>query len=338
MRNDTRVLFNAYLEQIAKLNDVTSASVKFTVTPSVQQTLETKIQESSDFLSKINIVGVSELKGEKIGLGIGGTIAGTTDTTNTDRVPVDPSNLDGNSYEATQTNFDTALKYQKLDTWAKFKDFQVRLRNAIVQRQALDRILIGFNGVSRAVTSNRVTNPLLQDVNKGWLQHYREVAAARVMAEGANAGAVRVGSAAGADYATLDALVFDAVNSLLDPWHQEDTELVVICGRKLLSDKYFPIVNAVQANTERLAADLIISQKRVGNLPAVRVPGFPANGLMVTRLDNLSIYYQEGSRRRTVVDNAKRDQIENYESSNDAYVVEDFGAGCVVENITDTWV
>lgn len=46
----------------------------------------------------------------------------------------------------------------------------MRIRNAIVKRQALDRIMIGFNGVKRAKTSNRSENPLLQDVNKGWLQ------------------------------------------------------------------------------------------------------------------------------------------------------------------------
>ncbi len=45
----------------------------------------------------------------------------------------------------------------------------MRVRNAIIKRQALDRIMIGFNGVSRAKTSDRSANPLLQDVNKGWL-------------------------------------------------------------------------------------------------------------------------------------------------------------------------
>jgi P2 family phage major capsid protein len=332
MRNETRVLFNAYLQQIAALNGIADAMKKFTVSPSVQQTLETNIQESSDFLKRINIVPVTDQKGDKLGLGIGGTIAGTTDTSIKARTPVDPSNIDGNSYEATQTNFDTALKYAKLDMWAKFPDFQTRLRDAIVQRQALDRMLIGFNGSSRAATSDRAANPLLQDVNKGWLQHYRELAPARVMDEGAAAGSnIKVG--AGGDYENLDALVYDLVSSLLEPWHQEDTGLVVICGRKLLHDKYFPIVNQQQANTEKVAADMIISQKRLGGLQAVRVPGFPVNSLMVTRLDNLSIYFQEGSRRRTVVENAARDQIENYESSNEAYVVEDFGLGGVAEKI-----
>jgi P2 family phage major capsid protein len=337
MKNPTRIAYAAYLATVANLNGVASATEKFTVAPSVQQTLEEKIQESSGFLASINVIGVTDQEGEKIGLGIGGTIAGTTDTSTKDRNPVDPSNLEGSGYKCTQTNFDTALKYVKIDMWAKFPDFQTRMRDAIIKRQALDRILIGFNGKSRAATSDRAANPLLQDVNIGWLQKYRTEAAARVMQNGAVNGQVRVGAGVDADYANLDALVFDAVNNLVDPVHQEDTELVVICGRNLLADKYFPILNQAQANTEAMAADLIISQKRIGGLQAVRVPGFPANTVMVTRLDNLSIYYQEGARRRTVVDNAKRDQVENYESSNDAYVVEDYSCGCVVENITLDW-
>ncbi len=44
----------------------------------------------------------------------------------------------------------------------------------------------------------------------------------------------------------------------------------MICGRELLSDKYFPLVNKEQENSEKLAADMIISQKRMGGLQAVR--------------------------------------------------------------------
>lgn len=333
MRNETRIAYNAYLEQIAKLNGVPSATEKFTVTPSVQQTLESKIQESSDFLGKINVVGVTEKTGAKLGLGISGPIAGTTDTAAADRATSDGTTLDENGYDCTQTNFDTHLTYAKLDMWAKFPDFQTRVRDAILRRQALDRIMIGFNGTSRAATSNKGTNPLLQDVNIGWLQKYRANAAARVMKEVvALSNQVKVGATG--DYKNMDALVFDAVNSLIEPWYREDTELVCILGRDLLADKYFPLINATQAPTEQLAADLIVSQKRVGGLQAVRAPFVPAGAMLITRLDNLSIYYQDGARRRTVVDNAKRDRIENYESSNDAYVVEDYGCGCVVENIT----
>ncbi|MGI4815407.1 MAG: phage major capsid protein, P2 family [Janthinobacterium lividum] len=332
MQNKTRELFAAYLTQLQQLNGVADATRKFTIAPSIQQTLENKIQESSAFLSSINVMPVSEQEGEKLGLGIGGPIASTTDTRTKDRATADPTAIDSNAYRCEQTNFDTHITYAKLDAWAKFPNFQTRIRDAIIQRCALDRIMVGFNGRQRAATSDKAKYPLLQDVNIGWLQHYRDEAPQRVLGDGNAIGKVSIG-AHDADYANLDALVFDAVSNLLDAWYQEDTQLVVICGRKLLHDKYFPIVNATQAPTERIAADLVVSQKRIGNLPAVRVPAFPPNALMITRLDNLSMYYQEGARRRTVHDNAKRDRIENFESSNDAYVVEDFGAGCVVENI-----
>ncbi len=331
MRNETRVVYNQYLSDVAQLNSVASAVEKFTVAPSVQQTLETRIQESSAFLNSINVMGVTEQQGSKLGLSVGSPIASTTNTVTTDRNPVDPTDLDDNGYICTQTNFDTALPYSKLDAWAKFPDFQTRVRDAILKRMALDIIMIGFNGTSRAATSNRANNPQLQDVNIGWLQKMRNHAEQRVMAEGATAGLISIG--ANGDFKNLDALVMDMVNSLIDPWHRDDTGLVALIGRDLLADKYFPIVNQVQANTEAVAADLIISQKRVGGLPAVQVPFIPAGTVMVTRLDNLSRYYQEGGRRRSVVDNAKRDRIENYESSNDAYVIEDYGMAAVAENI-----
>jgi hypothetical protein len=78
---------------------------------------------------------------------------------------------------------------------------------------------------------------------------------------------------------------------------------------------------------------VVQSQKRIGNLPAVTVPFFPPKSVFVTSFDNLSLYYQDSGRRRTIVDNAKRDRIENFESSNDAYVVEDLGRAAVAENI-----
>ena len=137
----------------------------------------------------------------------------------------------------------------------------------------------------------------------------------------------------GGDYASLDALVMDAANNLIEPWYQEDPDLVVIVGRQLLADKYFPIVNKEQDNSEMLAADVIISQKRIGNLPAVRVPYFPADAMLITKLENLSIYYMDDSHRRVIVENPKLDRVENYESMNIDYVVEDYAAGCLVEKI-----
>ena len=52
-------------------------------------------------------------------------------------------------------NFDFHMRYNQLDLWARYQDFQLRIRNAIAKRQALDFIMAGFNGISRAATSDR---------------------------------------------------------------------------------------------------------------------------------------------------------------------------------------
>ncbi|MGG4662792.1 phage major capsid protein, P2 family [Providencia vermicola] len=339
MKKHTRFKFNAFLTQLASLFDVEveALSSKVEVNPSIAQTLEDNIQQSAAFLTMVNVVPVDEQSGSVIGLGVGSTVAGTTDTTKKDRQPTDPSALDEVTYKCEQTNFDTSISYKKLDLWAKFKDFQLRIRNAIIRRQALDRIMIGFNGTSRAKDSNREVNKLLQDVNIGWLQKVRNDAPEHVVSDVKDAdgkvisATIRVG--AGGDFHNLDALVMSAVDDLIDEEYQDDTDIVVICGRKLLSDKYFPLVNKEQENSEKLAADMIISQKRIGGLQAVRAPYFPDNALLITRLDNLSIYWQSETRRRHILDNPKRDQIENYESVNEAYVVEDYRGVALIENI-----
>lgn len=340
MRKQTRFKFNAFMSRVAELNGIDTGDLdkKFSVEPSVTQTIMTRVQDSSTFLTRINILPVRDMKGEKIGLDVSGSIASTTDTAGGDeRETADFATLDAEGYFCQQVNYDFHIRYNTLDLWARYQDFQTRLRDAIVKRQSLDRIMIGFNGTHRAKTSNRIKFPLLQDIAPGWLQKYRENAPSRVMnkvvAEDGSVVSEKVRVGAGGDYANLDALVMDATNTLIAPWYQEDPELVVICGRQLLADKYFPLVNQEQPNTEALAADMIISQKRIGNLPAVRVPYFPADALLITRMDNLSIYWQEDTHRRHMVENSKRDRIENYESINEDYVVEDYACGCLVENI-----
>lgn len=333
MRNETRLVYNALLSQIARLNGVAEVGKQFNVAPTIQQRLESKMQESSDFLGKINMTPVVEAQGAKLGLGVSGPVASRTNTDNADRQTRDVSTLDSKGYQCVQTNFDTHLKYQKLDAWAKFPDFQTRVALAILRRQALDRIMIGFNGTSIAATTDLATNPLLQDVNKGWLQYLRENADHRIMDSGKTANKVIVGADAGADFKSLDGLVMDAAYSLLDPWHRQATDLVAIVGSDLLHDKLFPLVDRQTAPTEKLAADIVVSQARLGGKQAAAVPFMRPNSVLITSLDNLSIYYQEGARRRHLKEAPERNRIETYESSNDAFVVEDLGKCALVENI-----
>ena len=333
MQNNTRILFNAYMAAIASLNSVPSAATSFSVDPSVQQTLETRMQESAGFLGMINVMGVAQQTGEKIGMGVSGPIASRTDTSGAaERVPRDVKDLASQGYATKQTNYDTAIRYAVLDAWAKFPDFQTRLRDAIINQQALDRIMIGFNGASAAADTNLGTNPLLQDVNIGWLQHIRDEAPARYISEVvAASGAVTVG--AGGDYKNLDELVYEAVNTLIDPWHRESADLRVIIGRSLKTDHIQPQIANNPLPTEREALARLIQRSQIGGVASLAVPFVPEGSILITIPKNLGIYYQDGARRRSVIDNPKKDRIENFESSNDAYVVEDFGAACLIDNV-----
>ena len=137
-----------------------------------------------------------------------------------------------------------------------------------------------------------------------------------------------------ADYSSLDALVLDA-KRLIHERHRGDNDLVVIVGHDLVDDKYFNIAQETGATaTEVEATDRILrSTKMIGGLPAIRVSGFPGNALLITKLSNLSIYWQEGTRRRYLKDEPEFDRIANYESVNEAYVVEEYEIASLVENI-----
>ncbi len=67
--------------EVARINEVDSAAVQFTVAPTPAQKLEEKIQLSSEFLGRINVIEVVEATGQAIGLSVNSTIAGRTDTT-----------------------------------------------------------------------------------------------------------------------------------------------------------------------------------------------------------------------------------------------------------------
>ncbi|HAV5431534.1 TPA: phage major capsid protein, P2 family [Acinetobacter baumannii] len=333
MNENTRKKFNFTINKIAELNGVSNASSKFAVLPSVAQKMADSIQLSSDFLKKINVHPVDELEGEVIGLTQGSTIAGRTNTkSGTARKAVDPTGLESNTYKCEKTDFDVALRYEKMDAWAKFPNFYEKWKAFVDHAIALDMIMIGWNGTSVAANTDRNANPLLQDVNIGWLEKIRTKAPERYMKEVvAGSGKIVVGPAG--DYNNLDALVTDVVNNLISEVHQDATDLVVIAGRELLNDKNFAIVNESKDNTDAIAGQVLLSQKQIGGLPAARVPFFPENALLVTSFDNLSIYFQEQGKRRKIFDNAALDQVEEFQSSNDAYVIEAYEKVGFVENI-----
>jgi P2 family phage major capsid protein len=335
--------FSRYLENVARANQLSETadpimlmSRNFTVEPSLQQVLVDKQTEDTSWLGNVNIALVDEMKGEKLGLGLDGKVVSSrTDTKVADRQPKSVWYLDSNLYETRDTHFDTYLTYAQIDHWAKFPDFEARIGKHLVEAQRADRIKIGFNGRAHSPNTDRVANPLGQDVNVGWLERMRISAPENVLDSGKNATKIVFGDHASADFKTIDAMVISGVNAMIAPWHRQRTDLVVLISNDLLEDKYFDLYNIAQPPSEKLATQALDLQRRIGRYPAKVVPWFPAGTILVTFEKNLSIYEQTGSRRRSIKDEAKRSRFENYESFNEDYVVEDYDAALLIEKIEE---
>ncbi len=326
-----RLKFSALAVAIATTYGVETVREEFNVTPTHAQTLNDKITHSSAFLSRINVIPVSEIKGEKVMLGTSGTVTGRTDTSTADRVARNVLGLDGQGYELFETHSDVALKYSSIDAWAKFPNFPQRYSAAVQKQIALDRIMIGWNGTSAAATTDRVANPLLQDVNKGWLQIAREQAPEQVLAQGAKvAGKIQIGATG--DYANLDALVHD-VSLMIDEEFRDGGDLIAIVGRELLAHdkaKLYAAQGDTPTEKERIEMAQVIAT--YGGLPTFTCPHFPGKGVVVTSWDNLSIYFQDTSWRRHIQENPKRSQVEDYNSRNEGYVIEQLGKFAAIES------
>ena len=314
---------------MAESYGVEDATRMFAVEPTLSQELNDRITEKSDFLQRINVVPVSELKGQKVMIGVSGPVTSRTNTKTTDRVAKDMVDLDALGYELFHTESDVGLPFASIDSWAKFPDFQQRYTAAVQKQIALDRIMIGFNGISAAIQSDIVANPMLQDVNKGWLQIAREQIPEQVLSEGAVAGKITLG--AGGDYANLDALVHD-VKQMIDPVFRDAGDLVAIIGSDLLANDKAKLY-ANQAGTptekERIEEQQVIAT--YGGLQAFMVPFFPATGVLITSWDNLSLYYQDSSWRRHLIENPKRSRVEDYNGRNEGYVIEQLGKFAMIE-------
>ncbi|MGF1840948.1 phage major capsid protein, P2 family [Vibrio atlanticus] len=343
MQQHTKTKLSAYVKAVAAQNDVDDATEKFNVSPNGTQRIIAAIRESNWFLEKINIISVKNQKGESIGLGVTGMIASRTDTSGAGkRTPKDHSSMGAMPYMCEQVNFDTALRYAKVDAWAHHKNFNTLLSKATREQIDANKITIGWYGESVADSTDASANPNGEDVNKGWFQAMRDHNAARLIKQGKTPGEVRIGQ--GGDFINLDLAVLETKNLLHDAC-ENDSNLVAIIGSDLLAydkAKFYEAHGNTPSEKGKIQELQVIGT--YGGLPAVKVPGFPSTGIMVTSYDNLSIYIQEGSiRRSTGKKNDEKDQVENFESMNMAYVIEELGKAAAIEFknvklwINDAW-
>lgn len=316
-------------DDLAETYNVQDASRQFAVEPAIAQELNDKITEKSDFLSRINVVPVSEIKGQKVMIGVTGPVSSRTNTKTKDREAKDFSDLSGLDYELFHTESDVGLSFAKIDSWAKFPDFADRYSAAVQRQIALDRIMIGWHGTHAASQTDIDAHPMLEDVNKGWLQIAREQIPAQVLKEGKTAGKITLG--AGGDYANLDALVHD-VKQMIDPVFRDAGDLIAIIGSDLLANdkgKLYAKQGDTPTEKERIEGAQVIAT--YGGLPSFLIPHFPATGVVVTSWDNLSLYFQDSSWRRHLIENPKRSRVEDYNGRNEGYVIEQLEKFAAIE-------
>jgi P2 family phage major capsid protein len=326
-----RLRVDQFIQQIGQVYGV-DATRQFTVTPSIAQELQPLITlDGAPFLQMINVIGVSELKGEKIFMDVSGLVSKRTDTDDNDRVPTDPSSLDKKGYELFPVETDVAIKYATIDAWAKFPNFAAMWNGLVRKAIANDRLRVGWHGLSNATPTVPATYPNGEDVNIGWLKQIRDYNSGSQYVDGSG-GAVVVGSD---DFPNLDYLV-SVTKARIDPVFRNSPDLVAIISQNLASNEEAEYFRKSGRDSEK--KDALLSENRLmknyGGLPSYSPPFLMDGVILVTSLTNLSIYYQDTSWRRLIRDWAPRNRYEDFTSRNEGYVVEDFRKTSLVDGVT----
>jgi P2 family phage major capsid protein len=333
---ESRARLDQHFADTAEAFNVTprdpSVGQHFSATPSVAQTVYEKIVEHGDsFLTLINVIGVRDIKGEKVGMSLSGRSAGRTNTDGgVERKPKHLIKTDSKGFELFHTEFDVALKYSRIDAWSKFKDFADKYMKMVRASIGDDMLQTGWTGISAETFTDLEANPLLQDLNKGWLQLLREFEDGQQYLKATAEVPIVLGSDS---IKNLDVLVHQA-KQMLPIYHRKRKDLVVIVGDDILSSQeetYFE-VNGDTPTEKALLANRIT--KAYGNLPIVYAPFFPDGSLLVTPLNNLSIYFQDTSVRRLQKDKPELNEVQDFNSANQGYVVEDEEMAAFIEGIT----
>lgn len=315
-----------YCEALAKAANVNDIKEHFNINPVMETTLRNAILNSVSFLSLISHMPVDQIQGQVIDVGNG---ALTTGRKVNARFYAE-LNQAGNTYQLVETDSGSFVTWAMLSQWANSGSkgqWSKLMNDAITRNFALDMIRVGFHGTSIAATTDPETNPMGQDVNKGWLTIVKEKAADQV---NATAQLDASGKTAGA-YKNLDSLVNDLINTTIHEVHMEDTDLVVLVGRNLVAAEQYRLLEAAGVPTEHKAAQQLA--KTIAGKKAYTPPYFPPNMVWVTSLKNLQILTQKGTQYRDAKNVGDRKRFETQYLRWEGYAVGNFHKFAAIENV-----
>ncbi len=327
-----RRILNDFLAEFHEYTG-TQPGQEFAVEPSVAQQIVARSMETPSgwFLNMISAyTWVEELKGDKVGLGVDGLISSRIDTSQdgNERTPSQVHGMESKRYELNQVNRDIGLRYAVIDAWRHKKNFSAIWANEVRKAVINDIIRVGWHGTHHSDNTDKVVNPNGEDISKGWLQIMRERKPLQV-----DTGGTTIGP--GGDYPNLDALVNDA-KGMIPEQYRGDPGIRVMTTNDIIgiaTGRYYANSGDTPSEKTHLNNGRIL--ETYGGLETLIPPFLKPGSLVIGNPANLAHYIQTGSNRRSISENPKKDQVEDYNSANEGYVIEEESAVAVVEGVKE---
>lgn len=327
MHPEAQKAWNAYIEGVKKYANVPNVTSPWTLDPVVRREMESLVVEQSAFLQRVRMVtGLTDRSGKRLFYDLNDPILKRTQiTASQERGPSITSTQTNREYSLTDVEADALIEWEKLEHYATQGDLATQIRGDIAKRIANGRQLVGFRGTSRAATTSAADST---DVDKGWIQHLREDAAANVMSEVvSSSGVVNVG--ASGDYKNLDALVADLKNGI--PSHKRGGLVALVSENLRANEEERLYANQAGTPSEKLAIARTLGE--IGGLEALHPDFMPDSTVIVTDPQNLSIYTHRDWKRSIEESNRLKGVVMwNYFAQD--YVIEDEARMMMAENVT----
>lgn len=282
------------------------------------------------FLNEISIGTVTTQKFDFVDTEFNDLVAGRVNTETHDRPTTNIGGTTGASYIAEPTDHDTHVTFDTLNDWAMARnnrEFQKMVEERRRRTVIEDLQRIGWNGTSVAKPTNKIGNPLGQDVNLGWIKNIKENAATQVI-DASEGGGIEIDPEG--EFSSIDAIALYMKELIPSQYHND--------LRFYASSNFFTARNVRLAETsqafELVNGNAARAMHVVGGDIIARTPRyFPDDTVVLTVRKNLAFRVQRASQRKGYFVNHKRSRIENYFTQNEAFPVANYEAVIVLENL-----
>lgn len=313
-------------QQMAKLHgvslDVIQSGEQFSISPEVQQKLESKMMLSDAFLSKITNELVRDLSGQKVYMNINEPVSRRT-ARRGPRKPVDKLKLTQDQYMLSEVERDVEMDWKKVDTWSgRHAEFFSRFMALCNKRRAQDTLITGWHGQFIEPLTDPDVFTMLQDVNIGWIQYMINVAPEKVLGLKPDGTVDPINVGEGGDYANMHELVHHMGETLIDLIHRDRTDIRCITGREMIADRKGKLYARWGGDSEPTEQDMLeaaVHSNDYADRVIQRSAFAPQRLVFLSPLDNFSRYVQRGTTRTKPIyndhdDKAIKDLMYLYES------------------------